>query len=222
MGVNGLFWLDSVTDSVTATASGTQSTSFQITTQCTRVTTVVTAGDGVKLPPAVPGNDLILINHGSNAMSVYASGSDMIDDVAGSTGVQQMQNSYVLYVCTTAARWYSNGLASGFATGVAGAFQTYSSQAVTASTTHSQGGAAAITAMQAGVTVNNASDAIVLPPSRVGMELSIVNLSATLAMQVYANGSDTINGTAGSTGVSQAAAAVTLYFCFQAGKWVTK
>lgn len=97
-----------------------------------------------------------------------------------------------------------------------------SSAVVVASTTHTQAGATAILTDMAGVTTNNASDAVVLPASAVGLAITVVNLSASNAMQVYAAGSDTINGTAGSTGVSQAAAAVTIYFCFQPGKYVTK
>ena len=43
-----------------------------------------------------------------------------------------------------------------------------------------------------------------------------------LAGQLYASGSDTINGTAGSTGVALTANQVTLVFCIQSGKWLTK
>jgi hypothetical protein len=222
MGVQQLFWLDSVTDNVTATPSGTQANAYQITTQFTRVTTVATSGDAVKLPIAIPGNDIVVVNHGNNPMTVFGSGSDTVDDVAGATGVQQMQNSYVLWAATSAGKYYSNGLATGYVAGIAGAFETVSSAVVTASTTHTQGGATPITTMQVGVTTNNASDAVVLPPSQAGMSIAVVNLSGANAMQVYASGSDTINGTAGSTGVAQAANAVTLYLCFQTSKWVTK
>jgi len=76
--------------------------------------------------------------------------------------------------------------------------------------------------MMAAVTVNNASDAVVLPPAVPGLQIMLANLSASLAGQLYANGTDTINGTAGSTGIALTANAVTLVFCMQAGKWLTK
>jgi hypothetical protein len=76
--------------------------------------------------------------------------------------------------------------------------------------------------MLAAVTVNNASDAVRLPPSAPGLEITVANLSATNAGQIYASGSDTINGTAGSTGIALTANAVTIFFCIQSGKWLTK
>jgi hypothetical protein len=38
---------------------------------------------------------MIVINHCANPMQVLGSGSDTINDVAGSTGVRHMQNSTV-------------------------------------------------------------------------------------------------------------------------------
>jgi hypothetical protein len=37
----------------------------------------------------------------------------------------------------------------------------------------------------------------------------------------FASGTDTINGATGATGVALAANAITIYFCMQAGKWLT-
>ncbi len=218
----GSYWCDSSQDGITAKAGGGQTNATLITTQNSRVTTVAAAGDSIKLPPAVPGLDLIIINHGVNPMQVFGSGTDTIDDVATATGVQQMQDSTTLYFCLTAGLWYTEGLAGGYARAVAGAFQTVSSGAVTASTTHTQAGATPILQMQVGVTVGNAADSVLLPPAKAGMEVTLANLSATLAMQVYASGSDTIGGTAGSTGVSQAATTLTIYYCFTTGAWLTK
>jgi hypothetical protein len=76
-------------------------------------------------------------------------------------------------------------------------------------------------------TVASAADSILLPPSVRGMEIVVVNDAAANAMQVFASGTDTINGTAGATGVSVAAlngsgAGPTIFYCFSNGAWRTK
>lgn len=67
-------------------------------------------------------------------------------------------------------------------------------------------------------TVASASDSVVLPPAAVGTVVFVANAGAN-AMQVFGNGSDTINGTAGSTGLSQASARSALYVAADAGQW---
>jgi hypothetical protein len=216
------FTIESSADNLTAHAGGTQAAALPLLNEINRITTVASPADSVVLPKSVAGMTVMVINHGANAMQVFGLGTDTIDDVATATGVSQMPNSVVIYICATAGAWYTEGLATGYSSAGVGAFQTFSFQTLTASTTHTQAGATKIVAMQAAVTTANGSDAVLLPPSQPGMQIDIVNLSGANAMQVYASGSDTINGTAGSTGVSQAASAVTLYFCFVAGNWVTK
>jgi hypothetical protein len=218
--VTGLIY-ESSQDGIVATGS-TQANALQLGTIEMNRLTSVSAGTGVKLPPAVPGASLIIVNHGSNPVQVYGQPGDTINDVATATGVSQMQNSWVFYGCFSFGAWYSESLAQGFPGGLGGGFSTFATSVITASGTHTQGGATPITTMNVGVNVGGAADSVLLPTAVVGLEVTIVNLSGTNAMQVYASGSDTINGTAGSTGVSQALNAVTIYFCFQAGKWVTK
>lgn len=220
----GEYLYESAADTIIA-AGSTQATAAQLPiAEMMRVTSVA-AGAGVMLPPARPGLGLILVNHGANALQVYGQPGDQINDVASATGVQQMVNSWVFYGCfnqTSPGAWYSESLAQGFPGGLGGGFSTFATSVITASTTHTQAAATPITTMNVAVTTNNASDAVLLPTAVPGLEVTIVNLSGTNAMQVYASGSNTINGTAGSTGVSQAASAVTIYFCFQTGLWVTK
>jgi hypothetical protein len=90
------------------------------------------------------------------------------------------------------------------------------------SPTHTQAGAVALTVENNEITPANASDGVILPPALAGLTVIIHNASATLAAQIYANGSDHIGSTAGSTGVSLAAATVTSYICFVTGTWITK
>lgn len=68
-----------------------------------------------------------------------------------------------------------------------------------------------------------ANDSVQLPLAVAGASVFIRNNGAASAQVYAANGStDTINGTAGSTGVAQAASAGRVYFCTvsaPAGKW---
>jgi hypothetical protein len=115
-GWNGLFFLDSSQDSIAA-AGTNQATAYQLTRQNNRLTTV-SAGTGVVLPPALQGLEVIVCNHGANSCIVYGNGSDTIVDVAGSTGVPLMSNSTAFFMCMTSGKWYVEGLASGFVSGV--------------------------------------------------------------------------------------------------------
>jgi hypothetical protein len=92
----GSFFSESFQDNITANPGGGQTGAFQLTRQNNRVTTVTTAGDSIMLPPALPGLEVIVVNHGANSMQVFGNGTDTIDDVATATGVPQMQNSTTL------------------------------------------------------------------------------------------------------------------------------
>ena len=96
--------------------------------------------------------------------------------------------------------------------------------AITARAGGGQASATAITASLVNVGVcATAADSVQLPLAVAGASIYIRNNGAA-SMQVFAaNGStDTINGTAGATGVAQAAATGRLYFCTVSapgGKW---
>jgi hypothetical protein len=222
MGTQGLFWTDSTQDNITASATQTQAGATPIVAQLSRVTTVASSGNAVVLPPALPGIDLIVANADGNPMTVFASGSDTVNGFAGNVGVQQMAQCVAIYLCVSKGAWLSADLGTGYSTTGSGSFATFSSGTITAATTHTQAAATPITAMQVAVTVGNAGDGVLLPPAQIGLELLIANLSASLAGQLYASGSDTINGTAGATGISLTANALTIVACFQATKWLTK
>lgn len=69
------------------------------------------------------------------------------------------------------------------------------------------------------VTVATATDSILLPPAIPGHLLGIANEGAN-AMQVFGQGTDTINNVATATGVSQATLTAAMYFCVVKGNWV--
>ena len=208
---------ESAADSLTAFATGGQAGALALTAQMNRVTTVATAGDSVKLPPATPGLDIFVINHGANSMQVFGAGTDTIDDVATATGVPQMVNSLVLYTCTVATKWYSEGLATGF--GGPG-LQTMSFTAgLTAFATGGQASAVLLPSMINRVaTVATQGDSVKLPPSAVGLAIMVINRGAN-AMQVFGSGTDTINGIATATGISQGINTTAVFVCSVAGNW---
>lgn len=67
--------------------------------------------------------------------------------------------------------------------------------------------------------VATAADGVLLPPAKVGLEISIINDDAADAAQVFASGTDTMNATAGAAGLSLAAGAAVIYRCIKAGNW---
>lgn len=95
---------------------------------------------------------------------------------------------------------------------------------ITAGTTQTQAGATAITTQTARVTVGTAVDGVRLPAlstALIGTQITIINSSATLAAQLYASGSNTINGTAGATGIVLTAAKIFVAIATSATTWVT-
>ena len=68
-------------------------------------------------------------------------------------------------------------------------------------------------------TVATSGDSVALPPSSPGLTIIVVNTGAN-PMQVFGAGTDTINGVATATGVSQMQASVVHYVCTTAGAWL--
>lgn len=89
-------------------------------------------------------------------------------------------------------------------------------------TAHASGGQTSATALVKAVnqvdTVANAADSVKLPaPTKVGQLVVVINNAATNAMQVFGSGTDTINGIATATGVSQAAGKTAIYVATTTG-----
>jgi hypothetical protein len=96
--------------------------------------------------------------------------------------------------------------------------------AITAGTTQTQAGATAITTDVAYVTTGNASDGVRLPLiSKVGQRIQIINASANAGV-VYGTGTtstNTIDGTAGATGVAYAASKTLFLIAVSSTAWVS-
>lgn len=210
------FLIESAADSITAFATGGQTSATPLTKELNRVTTVATVGDSVKLPASRAGLTILVVNHGANAMQVFGAGTDKINDVATATGVSQMPGSVVLYTCYTAGDWYTEGLATGFA----GGLQTLSfTNSVTAFATGGQGSAVALTSMLNRITVcATAGDSVKLPASAAGMTVVVANDGAASADVFPATG-DLINGLAANVQVACKAGTLLTFYCEVAGTW---
>lgn len=214
----GDYVLESAQDGITATPSGTQVTSYQLTCQTSRVSTVATAGDGVKLPPSQAGLEVMVINASTKAITVYGSSPDTIDGVATATGVSQMGQSVVIYVCAAAGAWFSEGLATGY--GTAGLATQSSQDALTAKAGGGQGGGPTINRMINRITtVATAADSVTLPASIAGMQITIINAAAANSMNVFPATGDVINALGANTAFAVAANKTATFYCTAAGQW---
>jgi hypothetical protein len=103
-------WMDSLSavDGVTATAGGGQANARQIGDMTTRVTTVATAADSVKLPVAVPGLMLTVINAAAaNSMNLFPATGEAINAGAANAAFAVAAGKAVLCIATAAKQWHT-------------------------------------------------------------------------------------------------------------------
>lgn len=207
----------SVSNALTAHSGGGQTSALALVSSLNRVTTVAAAGDSVKLPVSVAGLTITIINNGANSMQVFGAGTDTINGVATATGVTQIANSVVRYSSAVAGLWQAESLSFGYSA----AFETV--LAANSVTAHSGGTQAAgfqlVGAINNVTTVAAAADSVLLPASAAGMSITVTNSGAN-SMQVYGNGTDTINGIATATGVAQLPGQTVVYTSAVAGNWL--
>lgn len=215
--VLGGFLYESFTDSIVAHSGGGQTSAVPLTAEVNRIITVAAAGDSVRLPLAVQGLTILIINHGALAAGVFGAGTDTIDDVATATGVVQMAGSSVLYTCTTTGAWFTNGIGTGYS----GSFPTQSySDALTAHAGGGQASALQLTTVLNRITiVGSAGDSVKLPVSSPGMSIVVINAAAANSMNVYAQTGDTIDAIAANSPRAVVANKSATFYCTVAGAW---
>lgn len=78
-----------------------------------------------------------------------------------------------------------------------------------------------LTALMNDVTTVAASTGVVLPAAKAGLEVVVVNAGAN-TLAIYGGGTDTIDGTAGSTGTTLTTAhRIATFYCFADGAWIS-
>ncbi len=95
------------TDTITAFATGGQTNAVQLTTPYNRITTVVTAGDSVKLPVSSRGNVILIVNDASaNACNVFPAVGEAINALGANTAFSlTVAAGPTLFYCFTAGLW---------------------------------------------------------------------------------------------------------------------
>lgn len=206
-------------DGIVAHAGGGQALATQLVAEINRLATVATAGDSVKLPASQPGLTIVIINHGVNSAQIYGAGTDTINDVASATGVPQMAGSMVIYSCTTAGAWYTEGLAGGYS----GAFATASlTGGIVAHAGGGQGAATPLTSMVNRVaTVATAADSVVLPATVANVSIgpiTVANAGAN-SLNVFPAAGDQINAGGANAAFAVAAGKTATFYSTGAGQW---
>lgn len=102
-----------VTDSITAFATGGQASATQLTKDFNRVTTVASPGDSVKLPSAIAGREVTVINDGASILAVFPASGESIDALAANASTTLNPDASAKYVCLTDGVWQSQALGGG-------------------------------------------------------------------------------------------------------------
>jgi hypothetical protein len=205
----------SCSGAITAHAGGGQGSAVLLTNTVNNVSTVATAGDSVKLPVANAGAVCVINNTGAAALAVFPSTGDTINGGAANASVTMMPNAVDEFWCPANGVWVAE-----VGSGYSGNF--YTEQAQDTITAHAGGGqtsAVLITGQTARVsTVATAGDSVKLPVSAAGLEVVLINSGAN-PMGVFGSGTDTIDGVATATGVTQMVNSMCIYSCVTAGAW---
>ena len=216
-GYSGSFLTELAEDNITATPGGGQAGARLLTSQTSRITVVATAGDSIRLPISAPGLELLVVNSGVNSVQVFGFGTDQVDALPTATGVSQMPSSMVIYSCTTAGSWYTNGIGTGYA----GSFPTVSySSNTTAKAGGGQSPSTPLTTVLTRIgTVATAGDSVTLPVAVPGMQVTVANASATNSANVFPNTGDAINALSPNAGYAVAATKNVSFYCMISGFW---
>lgn len=102
------FFQNSAANALTANPGGGQASALALTKGVNRITTVATAGDSVKLPQALAGRQVVVINAAaSNAMDNFPASGDAINALAADTAISIVANTTVMFFCAVNGIWNS-------------------------------------------------------------------------------------------------------------------
>ena len=122
MVVKGGFFRLSVTDNITAFATGGQTNATPLVSAFNRVVTVANANDSVLLPPCVSGiggdtlgygntdgmQVIVANSHASNAINVYPQTGQGINAIAVNSPFTLSAGKTIQFTCSPAGIWYGN------------------------------------------------------------------------------------------------------------------
>jgi len=102
--LNGLF---TVTDAIVAYASGGQANATLLGQGMNVVETVASAGDSVKLPPAVQGQRVSIMNNGVNYLNLFPASGDEIAHFPANTAVPISVQGTLHLIAINSNQWVS-------------------------------------------------------------------------------------------------------------------
>ena len=94
-----------VNSSITAGTTQTQAGATALTTSVNVISTVTTSGDGVRLMNAMISDEVLILNLGANACTVYPPVGSRINGLATNSGFVLAPNTAVQLNKFTATRW---------------------------------------------------------------------------------------------------------------------
>ena len=98
--------LQAVTSGITAFATGGQASAIALTSGINEISVCATIGDSVKLPTAVAGLTVSIINNGATACDVFPFSGDDLGagvDTAASLAI----DAGITYACYDSTNWHS-------------------------------------------------------------------------------------------------------------------
>jgi len=103
----GGFFVSGVTDTITA-AGATQATATEITTAINNVTVVTAAADGVRLPIAQPGVQILIRNSdASDALNIYPATGAQINALGANAAFSLAAGLTIQLFSTTTTQWFT-------------------------------------------------------------------------------------------------------------------
>ena len=100
----------SVSETFTATAGGTVTTSAKATNAITNVTTASAPNAGIVIPQALSGTVLVVANNSANTIVVFAEGGSTISGLPGNVGYSVTAGAVILLYATNTNVWSSSAL----------------------------------------------------------------------------------------------------------------
>lgn len=103
----GGFFVESISSSITA-AGATQATATELTTAINNVAVVAAGADGVRLPLAEPGVQILIRNSdASDTLSIYPDTGGQINALGANTAFSLAAGSTVQLFANTTTQWFT-------------------------------------------------------------------------------------------------------------------
>ena len=211
--------------SITASATRTQAAATVLSKVVNRVdaSTAVAAGsiagDAVALMQSTLGAEVVVINNTVNPIQIFPvnGGTDQINSLGANVAAVIPPNDIAIFWCAAVGSWQFE---AGY--GFNGMLPTeLSCDGITAAGSN-QAGATALVAAYNTVSTVTLGQGVALMQSFTGLQITITNTSATQVIVYGVNaGTDTINGVAGSTGITIQAGSCATFTCTKTGAWNT-